>query len=42
MFKSFEGVLCHADDLLVYGQDRDEHNQRLRRVLQKMQDEASL
>lgn len=40
MFESSEGVVCYADDVLVYGQNREEHNQRLHRVLQKMQDES--
>ncbi|KAL0150323.1 hypothetical protein M9458_054431, partial [Cirrhinus mrigala] len=40
MFENFEGVLCHADDVLVYGRNRQEHDQRLHRVLQKMQEEG--
>lgn len=40
MFEGFEGALCHADDVLVYGRNREEHDQRLHRVLQKMQDEG--
>lgn len=31
MFESFEGVICHADDVLVYGQNREEHDQRLQK-----------
>ncbi|KAJ8407445.1 hypothetical protein AAFF_G00273020 [Aldrovandia affinis] len=40
MFEGFDGVLCHADDVLVFGRDRQEHDQRLHRVLQKMQSEG--
>ncbi|XP_061926289.1 uncharacterized protein K02A2.6-like [Entelurus aequoreus] len=40
MLEDFEGVLCHADDVLVYGRDRQEHDQRLHSVLQKMQEEG--
>ncbi|KAL0190869.1 hypothetical protein M9458_013567 [Cirrhinus mrigala] len=40
MFENFEGVLCHADDVLVCGRNRQEHDQRLHRVLQKMQEEG--
>ena len=32
MFESFTGVLCHADDVLVYGRNRQEHDQRLHRA----------
>lgn len=40
MLEDFEGVICHADDILVYGRDRHEHDQRLHRVLQKLQQEG--
>ncbi|KAK7930380.1 hypothetical protein WMY93_006775 [Mugilogobius chulae] len=40
MLEDFEGVICHADDVLVYGRDRQEHDQRLHRVLQKFQQEG--
>lgn len=40
MFVCFEGVLCHADDVSVYGRNRQEHDQRLHHVLQKMQEEG--
>lgn len=26
--REFEGVFCHADNVLVYGQNRQEHDQR--------------
>ena len=29
MLEGCDGVLCHADDVLVYGRDRQEHDQRL-------------
>lgn len=40
MLEDFDGVICHADDVLVYGRDRQEHDQRLHRVLQKFQKEG--
>lgn len=40
MLEDFEGVICHADDVLVYGRDRQEHDQRLHCVLQKFQKEG--
>lgn len=33
-----DGVLCHADDVLIIGQDRAEHDSRLHRVLQKFRE----
>ncbi len=32
-----EGVLCHMDDILVWGQTQDEHDMRLHAVLEKAQ-----
>ncbi|KAJ8355042.1 hypothetical protein SKAU_G00226090 [Synaphobranchus kaupii] len=32
-----EGVLCHMDDILVWGQKQDEHDMRLHAVLKKAQ-----
>lgn len=40
MFQSVEAVLCHADDVLVYGWNRQGHDQRLHCVLKKKQDEG--
>uniref|UniRef100_A0A3P8TBN5 ribonuclease H n=1 Tax=Amphiprion percula TaxID=161767 RepID=A0A3P8TBN5_AMPPE len=40
MLEDFDGVVCHADDVLVYGRDRQEYDQRLHRVLQKFQKEG--
>ncbi len=40
MLEDFDRVICHADDVLVYGRDRQEHDQRLHRVLQKLQQEG--
>ncbi len=31
-----EGVVCQMDDILIYGSDLKEHNQRLNRVLEKL------
>ena len=37
MLAGLQGVLCLMDDVLVYGQDQEEHDQRLEAVLQRMQ-----
>jgi len=31
-----EGVVCHADDILVYGEDMQKHDERLHCVLKKI------
>ena len=31
-----EGVLCHMDDILIFGGDQEEHDKRLHAVLQKI------
>ena len=33
-----EGVICHMDDILVVGKDQAEHDQRLSKVLKRLQD----
>ena len=33
LLTSLQGVLCHMDDILVFGKDDAEHNQRLETVL---------
>uniref|UniRef100_A0A3B1J669 ribonuclease H n=1 Tax=Astyanax mexicanus TaxID=7994 RepID=A0A3B1J669_ASTMX len=35
--EGLEGVVCHMDDVLVWGQSQDEHDARLRSVLKKME-----
>ncbi|KAJ8340717.1 hypothetical protein SKAU_G00353500 [Synaphobranchus kaupii] len=40
MLEGCDGVLCHADDILVYGRDQEEHNKRLHRVLKKLEEEG--
>lgn len=37
MIAGIEGTVCHADDILVYGKDREEHDRRLHKVLKKFQ-----
>ena len=32
-----EGVLCHMDDVLVFGRTKEEHDARLEAILQKLQ-----
>ena len=39
MFDSIEGVECYIDDILVWGRDQAEHDERLRKVLQKCREE---
>ena len=28
------GIICHIDDILIYGKDQDEHDTRLRAALE--------
>lgn len=35
--EGLEGVVCHIDDLLVWGQDQREHDARLHAVLQRLE-----
>ena len=37
MVVGLQGILCLMDDVLVYGQDQEEHDQRSEAVLQRMQ-----
>ena len=32
-----EGVLCRIDDVLVFGKDQQEHDARLKAVLERLQ-----
>lgn len=32
-----EGVVCHIDDLLVWGRDQEQHDVRLHALLQKLE-----
>jgi hypothetical protein len=37
IFTDQEGVLCHMDDILIFGQTQEEHDARLRRALQTLE-----
>ena len=37
VIEGLEGVVCHIDDLLVWGRDQDEHDTRLHAVLQRVE-----
>lgn len=37
MLEDFESVICHADDVFVYGKNKQEHDMKLHCVLQKFQ-----
>ena len=37
MLRGLQGVLCLMHDVLVYGQDQEEHDKRLEAVLQRIQ-----
>ena len=39
MHKAIEGVECYIDDILVWGKDQAEHDERFRKVLQKCREE---
>lgn len=36
MLEGCEGVVCHADDIVVFGKDMQQHNERLHKVLQRL------
>ena len=38
LLTSLQGVLCHMDDILVFGKDDAEHNQRLETVLRRVEE----
>lgn len=40
MLEDCEGVVCHADDILVYGEDMQQHNEILHRVLKRQRDKG--
>lgn len=40
MLEGCEGVVCHADDIVVYGEDMQQHNERLHRVLKRPREEG--
>ena len=39
ILEGIPGVICDIDDVLVFGKDQKEHDERLKRVLQKMEAE---
>ncbi|RXN03276.1 Transposon Ty3-G Gag-Pol poly [Labeo rohita] len=42
MLEGCRGVVCHADDILVYNEDMHSHNERLCGVLKRLQEEGRL
>lgn len=38
ILEGLEGVVCQMDDVLVWGSSQSEHDERLRRVLSKLQE----
>ncbi len=40
MLEGCKGVVCHADDILVYGEDILSHDERLHCVLKRLQEEG--
>ncbi|XP_061906727.1 uncharacterized protein K02A2.6-like isoform X2 [Entelurus aequoreus] len=40
MLESCAGAVCHADDILVYGDSQTQHDERLCQVLKKLQEEG--
>ena len=36
ILEGIEGVVCHIDDILVYGRDQEEHDCRLKAVLYRL------
>lgn len=39
MLTGLEGTVCHADDILVFGSSREQHDHRLSEVLERIQKE---
>ncbi|KAJ8340687.1 hypothetical protein SKAU_G00353200 [Synaphobranchus kaupii] len=40
MLSGLEGTICHADDILVFRASREEHDDRLHKVLERLQGEG--
>ena len=40
MLEGCAGAVCHADDILVYGENKTQHDERLRQVLRKLKEEG--
>lgn len=40
MLTGLEGTVCHADDILVFGSTREQHDHRLHKVLERLQEEG--
>ncbi|XP_029701916.1 uncharacterized protein K02A2.6-like [Takifugu rubripes] len=40
MLTGLEGTVCHADDILVFGTSREQHDHRLSKVLERLQQEG--
>ena len=40
MLTGLEGTVCHADDILVFGATREQHDHRLHQVLERLQREG--
>ena len=40
MLSGLEGTVCHADDILVFGTSREQHDHRLSEVLERLQKEG--
>ena len=37
LLEELDGVVCHMDDILVFGRNQDEHDNRIRKVLGRIQ-----
>ena len=40
VLEGLEGVVCLVDDVLVYGKDQEQHDERLRAVMERLQREG--
>ncbi|KAL6475040.1 hypothetical protein MHYP_G00160800 [Metynnis hypsauchen] len=40
MLEGCEGAVCHADDIVVYGEDMQQHKARLHKILQRLREEG--
>ena len=38
VLNGLEGVICLINDVLIHGKDKNEHDERLRKVLERLQE----
>jgi hypothetical protein len=38
LLEGYEGCICLIDDVLIFGKDQEEHNERLKAVLERLKE----